>query len=491
MRTQQSRSVLEQEAWRERIFGGSWQTPRGGAADVREPATGRTLTRTGVANAEDVATAARQAAAAQPKWAATPPRDRADLFRRAASFLAENLDPFAAYVARETGGILPKGQHELREAIFMLHAAAATVLAPQGLVLPSTPGRMNYAKRVAHGVVGVISPSNFPMILSMRSVAPALAMGNAVLLKPDPQTPVSGGFLIALAFESAGLPEGVLQVLPGGAEAGEAICVDPRIQMIAFTGSTGAGRRVGELAGKHLKKLALELGGKNSLIVLEDADLDRAASNVAWGAYFHQGQVCMATGRVLVQRSVAAELTRRVAEKARRLPVGDPAQEQVPIGPLMNEQQRDRVHGIVEEALREGATLEAGGTYERLFYKPTVLSAVRPSMRAFREEIFGPVACIAAFDGDDEAVELANNTEYGLSAGIISPSLGRAMAIGERLQSGLVHVNDQTINDEVVNPFGGRGASGNGTSMGGPSDMDAYSQWRWVTVKSEAPAYPF
>jgi benzaldehyde dehydrogenase (NAD) len=261
--------------------------------------------------------------------------------------------------------------------------------------------------------------------------------------------------------------------------------------MVTFTGSTAAGRRVGELCGKHLKKVALELGGKNSLIILDDADLDRAASNVAWGAYFHQGQVCMSTGRVLVHAKIAAELTQRVVAKANHLPVGDPATGQVALGPLINERQRDRVHAIVQDAVREGAVLEAGGTYDKLFYKPTVLSAVRPTMRAFREEVFGPVANILTFQTDDEAIALANDTDYGLSGAIISKSIGRAMAIGDRLHTGLVHINDQTVNDESTNPFGGRGSSGNGGAMGGPADLDEYTQWKWVTIKDEAPAYPF
>jgi benzaldehyde dehydrogenase (NAD) len=325
----------------------------------------------------------------------------------------------------------------------------------------------------------------------MRSVAPALAVGNAVVLKPDAQTPVTGGFILALAFQEAGLPSGVLSVLPGDVEAGEALCTDPNIQMISFTGSTATGRRVGELAGKHLKKVALELGGKNSLIILEDADLDLAARNVAWGAYLHQGQICMATGRVLVHEKIAGELTRRLVEKANHLPVGDPAQANVALGPLINERQRDRVHAIVTQAVTEGAKLEAGGTYAALFYQPTVLSGVRSSMRAFREEIFGPVANITTFASDDEAVALANDTEYGLSAAVISSSVGRAMAIADRLKAGLVHVNDQTVNDEVTNPFGGTGASGNHTNMGGPADVGEYTQWRWLTIKDSAPPYPF
>jgi benzaldehyde dehydrogenase (NAD) len=487
----ESNRVLEGSPWSGRIFNGQWVSPQGGTIDVDEPGSGKVLTRVGLANASDVATAARAAAAAQRAWAATPARERADVFLQAAAYFQRNLGEFAAFIGRETGGTALKGQHEVREAIAHLKMAAGSILQPEGVVLPSAPGRLSIAKRVPLGVVGVISPFNFPLILSVRSVAPALAAGNAVVLKPDAQTPVTGGFLLALAFQDAGLPAGVLQVLPGEVEAGEALCIDPNVQMISFTGSTVTGRRVGELAGKHLKKVALELGGKNSLIILEDADLDLAAKNVAWGAYLHQGQICMATGRVLVHEKIAAALTSRLVAKANHLAVGDPAQGNVALGPLINERQRNRVHDIVTQAVSEGAKLEAGGTYEGLFYKATVLSGVRSSMRAFRDEIFGPVANITTFATDDEAVALANDTEYGLSAAIISNSVGRAMGIADRLQTGLVHVNDQTVNDDVSNPFGGAGASGNHTNMGGPADVGSYTQWRWMTIKDSAPPYPF
>jgi benzaldehyde dehydrogenase (NAD) len=487
----QTSPALESSRWSGRIFDGTWSEPRGGGHDVVDKATGAAIGRVGIASPADIAVAAKAAAAAQPGWAATPPRDRAQVFYKAIAFFEAHAAEMAAYISKETGSILAKAQHEVREVSLQLQLAASLILQPQGLLLPTAPGRLNYARRVPHGVVGVISPFNFPLLLSMRSTAPALACGNAVVLKPDPQTPVTGGFFLARAFEEAGLPPGVLHVLPGGADAGEALCTDPHVRMVTFTGSTAAGRRVGELCGKHLKKVALELGGKNSLIILEDADLDRAASNVAWGAYFHQGQVCMSTGRVLVHEKIAAELTQRLVTKANHLPVGDPATGQVALGPLINERQRDRVHAIVQDSIREGAKLEAGGTFDKLFYKPTVLSAVRPTMRAFREEVFGPVANIITFKTDDEAIALANDTDYGLSGAIISKSIGRAMALGDRLHTGLVHINDQTVNDESTNPFGGRGSSGNGGTMGGPADLDEYTQWKWVTIKDEAPAYPF
>ena len=313
----QPNPLIDHRLWTGCLFGGANGTwyPASETRDVIEPATGERLAQVGLARPADVARAAAHAAAAQPAWAAAAPRERAAVFRLAAADFERDTAALALCIARETGGILAKAQHEVAEAATLLHIAASLPLQPQGLVLPTTAGRLSYARRVPHGVVGVISPFNFPLILSMRSVAPALATGNAVVLKPDPQTPLSGGFLIARAFEEAGLPPGLLQVLPGDADAGAAVVEAREVGMIAFTGSTAAGRKVGELAGRHLKKVSLELGGKNTLIVLDDADLDIAASNAAFGAFFHQGQICMATGRIVAHRKIAAELTRRLMQE--------------------------------------------------------------------------------------------------------------------------------------------------------------------------------
>lgn len=477
-------------AWEGKFFDGSW-ADAGTVADVIEPATGTVLTRIGIAGPADIATAAKAAAAAQPGWYATPERHRAAILLKAADLFESHAEELALWIVRETGGIIPKGQHEVHTAVEICRAAAAMLHDIPSRTLPSAPERFSIARRVPLGVAGVISPFNFPLILGLRAVAPALAIGNAVLLKPDPQTAVSGGVIIARIFERAGLPAGVLQMLAGGADAGEAMCADANIQMIAFTGSTEAGRKVGEACGRHLKKVSLELGGKNSVIVLGDADIATAASNVAFGAWFHQGQICMAAGRILVERSLAPALTAALVEKAKHLQVGDPASGQVALGPLINARQRDRVHWIVTGSIAAGAKLAAGGTYENLFYQPTVLTEVRPGMPCFDMEIFGPVANIIPFDTDAEAIALANDTAYGLSAGIIGRDIGRAMNIARQLKTGLVHINDQSVVDDVVNPFGGRGASGNSTAVGGPANWEEFSMWQWMTIQAEAPMKPF
>lgn len=483
-------SLMAAVEWGGSAFTGAWKTSAGGYVEANEPATGRTLgrvARCGPAEVRDSCVAARLA---QKAWAALPYAERGHIFRRAASLLEANRAEYAEWIVRETGSIMPKAMFEIDSVLHQCNEAAAMLTQPKGLVLPSVDGVTSLARRVPHGVVGVISPFNFPFLLSSRAVLPALATGNAVVLKPDPRTPVTGGVLLALLLDAAGLPKGVFHMLPGDAEAGEALATDPDVTMISFTGSTAVGRRVGELAGRHLKKVALELGGKNALIICDDADLDLAVSGGSWASWLHQGQICMSAGRHLVHRSVADAYTRRMAEKARALPVGDPHREQVALGPLITTQQVERVERIVRESVAMGARLLAGGTHEGLFYAATVLAEVTPAMPAFRAETFGPVVSITAFESDGEAVALANDTEYGLSAGVYTRDVGRGMAIAEQLDVGLVHVNDQTVNDDGTMPMGGRGASGNGSRHGGPANWDEFTQWKWTTVRNTANGYP-
>ncbi|WP_454838129.1 MULTISPECIES: benzaldehyde dehydrogenase [Pseudomonas] len=476
--------------WNERLFTGTWEAGAVAASQVLEPATGNLLGYVANADAGQVAASAKIASTAQISWYQQPYDERAALFRKAAQIAEQHFEAIVDWLVRESGSTRAKAAFETSISIKVLHESAGLPSRSQGEVLPSVPGRLSLARRRPLGVVGVISPFNFPLYLAIRAVAPALATGNAVVLKPDPRTAVCGGFVIARLFELAGLPAGLLHVLPGGVDAGAALTSDPHVAMIQFTGSTAAGRKVGEAAGRHLKKVSLELGGKNSLIVLDDADLDLALANATWGVYLHQGQICMSTGRLLVQRAIYDRFLERLVVKAKSLTVGDPATSEVHLGPLINAQQRDHAHRVVQAAQQAGATLEAGGGYEGLFFEPTVLGGVTRDNPAFNDEIFGPVAVVVPFDTDEEAVALANDTEYGLSAAVLSRDVGRALKLGEQLRVGLLHINDQTVNDEVINPFGGVGASGNGTSIGGAANWEEFTQWQWLTVKGEAPAYP-
>jgi benzaldehyde dehydrogenase (NAD) len=328
-------------------------------------------------------------------------------------------------------------------------------------------------------------------VLALRSLAPALALGNAVILKSDPNTPVTGGVVIARVFEDAGLPAGVLQVFTGGAEVGQAVVADPNVAMVTFTGSTASGRAVGELAGRHLKRVVLELGGNSPLIVLDDADIDAAASAGAFGTFLHSGQICIATSRHLVHERVAAEYVEALAERAQRLPVGDPERDEVALGPIINERQVARVQRIVDDSVAAGARLVAGGRADGPFFPATVLADVVPGMPAFAEEIFGPVAPVVTFSDDDEAVALANGTEHGLAAAIHSRSLVRAEAVAARVRAGMVHINDMTINEESPAPFGGFAGSGNGSHFGGVANLDLFTEWQWRTSRPIATPFPF
>ncbi|MFJ9033808.1 benzaldehyde dehydrogenase [Streptomyces sp. NPDC102274] len=483
--------LLDPTVWSGKAAIGGWKATSGGTAPVIEPATGEVLERIGNATADDVSAAARHAAKAQPAWARLPYTERAAVLRRAGDVFAQHAEEIQQWLIREAGSVPGKAAFETDTAAQECYEAAALVSRALGEVLPSAEPRLSLARRTPAGVVGVIAPFNVPLVLAIRSVAPALALGNAVLLKPDLRTAVSGGVALMRVFEEAGLPDGVLHVLPGGADAGAALVVDPHVRVISFTGSTAAGRKVGAAAAENLKRAHLELGGNSALIVLPDADLEHAASTAAWGSFFHQGQVCMSTGRHLVHQSVADEYIERLARKAEQLPVGDPAREQVALGPIIDAAQRDKIHGLVSSSLEGGARLMAGGTYEDLFYRPTVLTDLTDASPAYTEEVFGPVAPVRAFADLDEAVALATASSYGLSLGILTGDVMRGLDLAERIPTGLVHINDQTVNDEVVAPFGGVAASGTGARFGGNANIEAFTETRWITARTTQPFYPF
>jgi benzaldehyde dehydrogenase (NAD) len=483
--------LLDEAKWSGRIFSDGWvDAPE--TIESTEPATGDVLGTAGAGNAAAVARAAESAARSQRDWAATPISERVAVVRRAAELLERHRPELIRWLVREGGAIPPKADNEISASIGQFDMAASLISHPLGQVLPSlTPGRTSMARRVPVGVVGVICPWNFPVVLPARSVGPALALGNAVILKSDPNTPISGGVLMARIFEEAGLPEGVLHVMGGGAEVGQALIEDPHVRMISFTGSTATGRKVGEAAGRNLKRVVLELGGNSPLVVLEDADIEAASSAGAWGSFLHQGQICLAVSRHLVHESIADDYVKALAERASHLPVGNPDTEQVALGPIINQKQIERVAGIVDGSVAQGASLVTGGKHENLFFEPTVLSDVTRSMPAFTDEIFGPVAPVIRFSDDAEAVELANATDYGLVAAVQSGSQARAAAVAEQLHAGMVHVNGTTINEEPPAPFGGFGQSSNGGHFGGVANLELWTEWQWVTSQDKAIPFPF
>lgn len=485
-------ALLDASVWTDKIYTAKgWVAGGGGTRDVINPASGEKLGSIGLASVKDVEQAAKDAAAAQAEWANTNIEVRAAIMRKAGELFEQHAAEIESWIVREAGSIPPKAGLETHTAAQECFEAAALPSHPNGVVMPSAADHWSFARRRPAGVVTVIAPFNFPLILSIRSIAPAIALGNTVLFKPDPRTAVGAGASIVRIFEEAGLPAGVFQMVNGAADIGEAVCVAPEVRIISFTGSSAAGRKVGEVAAKHLKRAHLELGGNNALIVLPGVDVAKAASAGAFGSWMHQGQICMTTGRHIVHESVYDAYVAALVEKANHLPVGDPSTGQVALGPIIDENQAAKVQAIVDETVAQGGTVAAGGTREGLFFKPTVMTNLTQDSSAWKNEIFGPVAPIIKFSTIDEAVAIAENTEYGLSVGILG-DVGEAMKIADRLHSGKVHINEQTVADESNIPFGGVGASGNGSRFGGAeANIEAFTETQWLTMRSDIAPYPF
>ncbi|WP_328473769.1 benzaldehyde dehydrogenase [Actinoplanes sp. NBC_00393] len=484
--------LLDPAAFTGRIhLDGQWVEGAGGTLDSIEPATGEVLATVGLAGPADVTRAAESAERAQQEWAALPHPQRAAVLRRAGQLWEQHAEEVIGWNVREVGSIPPFAGFAVHVTAEECFEAAALPSHPLGQVLASAEPRLSYAQRVPVGVVGVISPFNVPLILGIRAVAPALALGNAVLLKPDPRTVVTGGITMVRIFEEAGLPAGLLQLLPGGADIGTAMVEDPRVRVIAFTGSTRAGRSVGESAGRHLKRAHLELGGNSAFIVRPDADVEPAVNLATWGNYLNQGQICMSIGRHIVHESLFDEYVTKLAAKAESMVVGNPATGQVHLGPVIDATQRDRIHAWVQEAVEQGAGLAAGGTYEDLFYRPTVLANPDRDATIFREEVFGPVVSVIPYATDSEAASLAADTPYGLSLGIVTADALAGLELAQRIPTGIVHINDQTVNDEATAPFGGVRTSGTGSRHGGAeASIEAFTETRWITLRREPPQYP-
>ncbi|MYW97906.1 benzaldehyde dehydrogenase [Amycolatopsis rubida] len=484
-------ALLDRPRWEGKIFVDAWTAGEAGTRSVVSPGSGQTLTTIGVSSVNDVRRAAKSASRAQLDWARRTPEDRAAVLRRAGELWQQHAQEVQWWLVREAGSVAPKAWLETSAAAAECFEASALPTHPCGDVLPSNGDRWSFARRRPAGVIGVIAPFNFPLTLSVRSVAPALALGNAVLLKPDPRTAVCGGVAVLRIFEEAGLPPGLLQLVNGGGDIGEAIVTAPEVRVISFTGSTAAGRKVGEAGARHLKRTHLELGGNSALIVLPGADPARAASAGAFGSFLHQGQICMATGRHLVHESLYDDYVAAIAEKATRMTVGDPATETVALGPLIDHTQLAHVASVVDDTVAAGAALAAGGTHNGLFFAPTVLTELTTDMRAWQEEVFGPVAPVMSFSAPEEALDLARSSEYGLSLGILG-EVGAAMRLADDIPSGIVHINEQTVADEAHIPFGGIGNSGTGARFGGAAaNIDAFTETQWLTARPDIACYPF
>jgi aldehyde dehydrogenase (NAD+) len=477
----------------QQYIGGEWR-PGTGSWDIIDfnPYNGEKLASITIATAEEVDEAYRVAARAQKEWAATNPYSRRAVFERALRLIEEREREITEVIIAELGGTHLKAGFELHLAKEFLRESIHLALRPEGRIIPSPiDGKENRLYRVPVGVVGVISPFNFPFLLSLKSVAPALALGNAVVLKPHQNTPITGGSLIAKIFEDAGLPAGLLNVLiTDVAEIGDAFLEHPVPKVISFTGSDKVGRHVATVCAAQFKRAVLELGGNSALVVLDDADLDYAVDAAVFSRYVHQGQVCMAANRILVDRSVQAEFTEKFVAKVRSLKVGDPSDPQTVIGPVINSQQADAVSGAVEQALAEGATALVRGETRDTLVEPSVLTDVPADSALLRQEIFGPVAFLIPFDGEEEAVRIVNDTPYGLSGAVHTADVERGVNFAKQIDTGMFHVNDGTVHDEPLVPFGGEKNSGVGR-LNGETTLDAFTTLKWISVQHGRSGFPF
>ncbi|RLU85823.1 aldehyde dehydrogenase [Streptomyces griseocarneus] len=472
---------------------GEWRSGTG-SWDIVDfnPYDGEKLASITVAGVDEIDQAYRVAERAQREWAAVNPYARRLVFERALRVVDEHESEITAAITAECGGTALKAAFELHLVREFLREALHLALRAEGRILPSPDDtKENRLYRVPVGVVGVISPFNFPFLLSLKSVAPAIALGNAVVLKPHQNTPICGGGLVAKVFEEAGLPAGVLNVVVTDiAEIGDALIEHPVPRVISFTGSDKVGRHVATVAASHFKRTVLELGGNSALIVLDDADVDYAVDAAVFSRFIHQGQVCMAANRLLVDRSLEREFTEKFVAKVRSLKVGDPGDPATHIGPLINAGQADAVNALLDQTVADGATALLRGATAGTLVAPSVLTGLPEDAPILGQEIFGPVALIVPFDGEEEAVRLANATPYGLSGAVHTRDIERGVRVAKRIDTGMIHVNDGTVHDEPLVPFGGEKQSGVGR-LNGDSMVEVFTTTKWISIQHGRSRFPF
>lgn len=460
--------------------------------DNTNPFTDETLFSIRSADESDLDKAYAVAKEAQTEWATMLPQNRRALIEKFAEVTLQHKDDIIDWLVKESGSTRIKAEGEFLASMAIIKEAATFPFRMDGLIKPSiVPNKENRVYRKPLGVIGVISPWNFPFHLAVRSIVSALATGNTVVVKPATATPVTGGLLFASLFEEAGLPKGVLNIVVGrGSEIGDAIVEHPVPKLISFTGSTEVGKGIAEKAGRLLKKTALELGGNNVFVVLDDADIDRAVESAVYSKFYHQGQICMSTNRILVAESIHDEFLKKFVDRVRALKFGNPNESDTQVGPLIDHDQVDRILDQIKQTVDAGATLQVGGNADGNVLEPTVVSGVTNDMPLAKNEIFGPVAVILSFKDDAEALKLSNELPYGLS-GAVHGSIYRATEFARQVETGMIHVNDQSVNDEPHLPFGGEKDSGLGR-FNGEWVLEEFTTLQWVSVMHERREYkPF
>lgn len=464
----------------------------GKVIDDVNPSTGEVFAKVHLASVEDIEEAIASAYAASKAWAKTTPREKEAVLFKAAQIFEERSDEIRDILIKESGSVYSKAAFEINLVADILRTAAGEARRVSGQTFTSNDaGVLSYSIRRPLGVIAGISSFNAPMILSSKKFAMAIAAGNAFILKPSSHTPICG-LVFGEIFKEAGLPDGVLNIIPcSSGDLGETFQSDPRIAMITLTGSTRVGKMVAASAAMNMKKCTVELGGKSPMIVLGDADVDYAVNTAAFSIFTHQGQICMAGSRIIVQENLYEAFCEKFSAKVKGLKVGSPEDPTTIIGPLIEEAQCRYINGLVDDAIQKGASLLIGREYEGCFYKPTVVSDVTEEMLIFREEAFGPAAAIIKARDLDHILEIANNSHYGLSSAVITNDLGAALRLSEEIHSGMVHINGPTIQDEAHIPFGGVKESGMGRE-GGHFSIEEMTELKWVTVEGPNNRhYPF
>lgn len=482
-----------QNQYTELFINGKWTTGSSGKkVENYNPYNGEPLGTIQSANPEDLNQAYEAAAAYQPKWEAMEPAKKQEYLLHLIETIKDNKAHIVDWLIKEAGSSKVKAEVEIQSAIQIIRESASFPTRMQGTTGTSnTEGKENYTFRSAKGVIGVIGPWNFPFHLAMRTIAPALATGNTVVVKPASDTPVTSGLLIADLLQEAGFPDGVIHVVAGrGSEIGDEFVEHPVPKLISFTGSTEVGKHIAQLASKHLKETSLELGGNNVMLVLKDADIEKAAEAAVFGSFLHQGQICLSLNRIIIDNSIYDDFVSAFTQATERLKAGDPAEDGVLIGPIINQGQIEHIQELVESTIDQGAKLHTEFKTEGNVIKPVILSEVTNDMPAAKEEVFGPVASLLRAADEETAIKIANDSPYGLSGSIFTKDRYRGMQVAKRIETGMVHINDMSVNDEAHMPFGGEKQSGIGR-FNGEWIMDEFTTTQWISVQAENREYPF